>query len=392
MTAGLLAVFAVSAAVCAYLYAGYPLLLWARSRLAPRPVRAAPVEPALSVVIPVFDEERVLAAKLDNTLALDYPRARLEILVVSDGSTDATEAIAAGYAARGVRLLALPRGGKVAALNAGAAAARGEILVLTDANGLLEPASLRRLVEPFADPEVGGVCGHKRYRTTRGADATELGENLYWRYDSWQKRLESAAGSVFAADGTLYALRRALYVPLAELAQADDIAISTRVVLAGARLVYAPAAVVWEEAPAEGRAEFRRKVRVTNHSLRALAGLGARLWTAGFYSLELVSHKLVRHLAPFFLLGLALSAAALAPRAPLFAAAAAAQALFYLLAAAGFALRRTPLGRRRLFSVPYYFTLVNAAALAGVLSILRGERRREWTPRQGLGPAPRRSR
>jgi cellulose synthase/poly-beta-1,6-N-acetylglucosamine synthase-like glycosyltransferase len=385
MSAFLVAIFVASAAVCAYLYAGYPLLLWARSRLSPRPVGAAPVEPSVTMVIPVFNEERVLAEKLDNSLGLDYPRDRLEILVVSDGSTDRSEEIAGSYAARGVRLLALPRSGKGAALNAGAAGARHEILVLTDANGLLEPDSLRRLLEPFADPEVGGVCGHKRYRLGRGADATELGENLYWRFDTWQKRLESAAGSVFAADGTLYALRRSLYVPLAELAQADDIAISTRVVLAGLRLVYAPEAVVWEEAPAEGAEEFRRKVRVTNHSLRALLDLGGRLWTSGFYSVELLSHKLLRHLAPFFLVPLALSSAALAPRGGLYAAAAAAQALFYLLAAAGWLLRRAPAGRSRLFSVPSFFVMVNAAALLGVLSVLRGERRRSWTPRQGLG-------
>lgn len=385
MSALPVAVFLVSAAACAYLYAGYPLLLWVRSRWFPRPVGAAPFEPPVTMVIPVFDEERVLAGKLENSLGLDYPRDRLEILVVSDGSTDRSEEIARAHASRGVRLLALPRSGKGAALNAGAAAARHEILVLTDANGMLDPGSLRRLLEPFADPEVGGVCGHKRYRLGRGADATEVGENLYWRFDTWQKRLESAAGSVFAADGTLYALRRSLYVPLAELAQADDIAISTRVALAGRRLVYAPEAVVWEEAPEEGAAEFRRKIRVTNHSVRALLGLGTRLWSAGFYSLELVSHKLLRHLAPFFLVPLALASAVLAPRGGLFAAAAIAQAAFYLLAAAGWLLRRTPAGRSRLLSVPSYFVMVNAAALLGVLSVLRGERRRAWTPRQGLG-------
>jgi cellulose synthase/poly-beta-1,6-N-acetylglucosamine synthase-like glycosyltransferase len=386
-----LAVFVISAAVCAYLYAGYPALLWVVSRLRPRPPRTAAVEPMVSVVVPVYNEAAVLADKLENTLALDYPRARLEVIVVSDGSTDASVEIARRYAERGVEVVELPRGGKGLALNAGAARATGEILVLTDANGMLEPGSLRRLVEPFADPEVGGVCGHKRYRVTRGADTTELGENLYWRFDSWQKRLESRIGSVFAADGTLYALRRELYVPLVELAQADDIAISARVPLQGKRLVYAPDAVVWEEAPVEGREELRRKVRVTNHSVRALVGLGSPLWTSGFYSLELLSHKLLRHLAPFFLLPLFASSAVLAARGGFWVAPFAAQALFCLLALAGFALRRRELGRARPLAIPYYFTLVNAAALLGVLSILRGERRREWTPRQGLDSASRRN-
>lgn len=380
------ALFWASALACAYLYAGYPALLWIVARLRPRPPKASPIEPEVSVVVPVYNEESILAAKLDNTIALDYPRDRLEVVVVSDGSTDRSEAIALRYRERGVRWLARPRGGKALALNAGAAAARGEILVLTDANGMLERGSLRALVAPFADPEVGGVCGHKRYRVTRGADTTELGENLYWRFDTWQKRLESRIGSVFAADGTLYALRRELYVPLIELAQADDIAISARVPLQNRRLVYAPEAVVWEEAPAEGREEFRRKVRVTNHSVRALWNLGAGLWTSGFYSLELLSHKLFRHLAPIFLLPLFASSAALALRSPLARAAFGAQIVFYLAALAGFLLRRTRVGRWRPLAVPYYFTMVNAAALLGVLSIARGERRREWTPRQGLGP------
>jgi cellulose synthase/poly-beta-1,6-N-acetylglucosamine synthase-like glycosyltransferase len=227
-------------------------------------------------------------------------------------------------------------------------------------------------------------------RPRAGADATQGGEGLYWRYDKWQKGLESAIGSIFAADGTLYAVRRALFVPIADRAQADDIAVSTRVVLQGFRLVFEPAAVAWEEAPAEGRAEFRRKVRVTNHSVRALLALGPRLWSSGFYSVELVSHKLLRHLVPFFLVALFVSnVVAAAGRTP-FRAVLALQLLFYAAAVAGWLLRRRA-GRSRLLTVPYYFCLVNLAALLGVLSIARGERLAAWTPRSGLqagGNAP----
>jgi cellulose synthase/poly-beta-1,6-N-acetylglucosamine synthase-like glycosyltransferase len=287
-----------------------------------------------------------------------------------------------------VRLLALPRGGKAAALDAGAAAATGDVLVLTDANALIDRRALARLAAPFADPAVGGVCGRKRQRSGRGADATELGENLYWRYDQWVKEQESQAGSVFAADGTLYALRRELYVPIADPAQADDIALSARVVLQGRRLLFEPGAVAWEEAPGEGRAELARKVRVTNHSVRALLNLGPALWTSGFYSLELLSHKLFRHLVPFLLLPMLAAHLALAAAAGPAGEAARWLLLphlgFYALAAAGFLLRRRPLGRRRALSVPYYFTLVNTAALLGVVSILAGRRLRAWTPRSGL--------
>lgn len=377
-----LVIFAVTLAASLYVYFGYPALIFLVSRLRPRPFRRGG-EPTVTVLVPVYNEEGVIADKIANTLALDYPPDRLETLVVSDGSTDGTEAIVGRFGDR-TRLLSLPRSGKAFALNEGARAARGEILVLTDANTLLEPGSLRPLVDPFADPEVGGVCGNKKQRPPAGADTTAEGEDLYWRWDKWQKALESRAGSIFAADGTLYAVRKELYVPIEDPAQADDIAISARIVLQGRRLLYEPRAVAWEEAPAEGRDEFRRKVRVTNHSVRALWNLGRGLWTSGFYSVELLSHKFFRHLVPFFLIPLFLSNAVLAAGSPVFRILFAGQVLFYGLALAGFALRGTRLGRAKPFTVPYYFCLVNAAAFLGVLSILRGRRLRAWTPRSGL--------
>jgi len=401
-----LAVFLGCLAGTLYLYFGYPLLLWILARWRPRPLRPRAVRgplPEVTVVLPVFNEEDVLAVKLDNTLAQTYPAERLEVLVASDGSTDRTDEIVRARIesspASRLRLLSLSRGGKARALNAAAAAAHGEILVLTDANALLAPGALVALVEPFADPEVGGVCGRKEFRrelfpqgrdaASGGAgpeDATAEGEGLYWRWDQWQKSQESRIGSVFAADGALYAVRRSLYVPIADPAQADDIAVSTRVVLQGYRLVEAQDARVFEQPPEEGREEFRRKIRVTNHSVRALWLLGRALWTRGLYSLELLSHKLLRHLVPFLLIPLFLANLALAPGGPALAILLAAQILFYGLAALGFALRRTRVGRTPLLSIPYYFSMVNAAAFLGVLSLLRGERRSRWTPRKGLEP------
>lgn len=405
MNAVALAVFAVCLLGVAYLYFGYPALLWVLSRMRPRPVRTRAISPRLTVIIPAYDEEAVLAAKLQNTLALDYPEDRLEIVVASDGSTDRTEDIARSYADRWdlrtmVRLLALPRRGKAQALNAAVEVASGEVLVLTDANALLAPGALAALVAPFADPEVGGVCGRKGFRpglfardpdvatndltSDLTSDATAEGEGLYWRWDQWQKSLESRIGSVFAADGALYAVRRDLYVPIADPAQADDIAVSARVVLGGHRLVEAPEARVFEEPPREGRDEFRRKVRVTNHSVRALLLLGRGLWSHGFYSIELLSHKLLRHLAPFLLIPLLVANAMLAPGFAVFAALLAAQCAFYGLAVIGFLLRHTAVSRWPVLSIPYYFSMVNAAACLGVISLVRGERRARWTPRQGL--------
>lgn len=376
-----LAVFVVSAAVTVYIYLGYPLLLLVMARLRPRPVARAEVTPTLTMIVPVYNEAAVIAAKLANCLAVEYPPERLEVLVVSDGSTDDTEALVREADDPRVRLLVLPRAGKAAALNAGAAAARGEVLLFTDANVELAPSAPRVLAHAFADPEVGGVSGRKVGIVRRGADATERGENLYWRWDQWQKQLESTIGSIFAADGTLYAIRRELYVPISDPAQADDIAITTRVVLQGRRLLFDPEAVAYEEVPFEGALELRRKVRVTNHSVRALLNLGSALWRSGFYSVELLSHKLVRHLVPFFLLALLAASAVLAPVFPLFVLALAAQLGCYALAAAGFLLRHHRVGRLKLLSVPFYFCLVNLAALLGVIGIMRGRRVREWAPR-----------
>lgn len=374
----MIALFFICAAVIVYVYFGYPALIFVLAKLRPRPVRRADVTPVMSIIVPVFNEERVIERKIRNSLECDYPPEQLEVIVVSDGSTDATSDIARRHP---VRLVELPRGGKAAALNAGVATARGEVLVFTDANVELDRGALRVLARSFADETVGGVSGKKKYFVRSGGDTTEVGENLYWRYEQWQKTLESAFGSIYAADGTLYAIRRELYVPIADPAQADDIAVSTRVVLQGRRLILDPEAIAYEETPAEGRDEFVRKIRVTNHSLRALFHLGRALWFSGFYSVELVSHKLLRHLVPLFLVPLLLANLFLARRGHLFAAALAVQLALYALAAAGALLRHTRLGASKLFSVPYYFCLVNAAALLGVVSIVRGRRVRAWSPR-----------
>lgn len=375
--------FAMCLSFCAYIYFGYPLLMLLLARLRPRPVRREAIQPSVSLIVPVHNEESVVAEKIENSLALDYPRERLEILVVSDGSTDGTEAVVSRFEKDGVRLLSLPRRGKAHALNEGVSRAKGAIVVLTDANAMLTRESLSHLVSNFADPEVGGVCGNQKYRTAPGADATERGENLYWRLDKWIKSQESAFGSIFAADGSLYGLRRELYCPIVEPAQADDIAISTRVVLQGKRLVYEPLAVAFEDPPVEGMHEFQRKIRVTNHSVRALLSLGSRLWTSGFYSFELLSHKLFRHLVPFALVPLFAANAALWQGPLLFQAALALHVAFYALAAAGFLARGTPAGKTKLLSVPFYFCLANAAALFGVIDILLGRRVQAWTPRTG---------
>jgi cellulose synthase/poly-beta-1,6-N-acetylglucosamine synthase-like glycosyltransferase len=373
----------VSLGLVVYIYFGYALIIWVLAHLRRRPVQAKPAHPTVSIILPVHNEEEVIEEKILNCLALEYPKDRLDIIVVSDGSTDATRSIVARYLDYRVRIFAMERRGKAPALNEGVQRAGGEILVFSDANSMLEPRSLTQLVENFADPEVGGVCGNQKYRPRPGGDATERGENLYWRFDKWLKNQESRTGSIFAADGSLYAIRRSLYVPIVDPAQADDIAISCRVVLQGYRLIYEPMAVTYEYSPEEGRRELIRKIRVTNHSVRALLNLGRSLWTSGFYSFELLSHKFFRHLIPFALILLFGANLIAMEDSTMFRVLMLLQILFYFLALAGFCLRRSRWGRWRVVSVPYFFSLANLAAFLGVLDILRGRRVAAWSPRAG---------
>ena len=374
-------------ALLAYVYAGFPLLvaLWARWR--GRPVRQASITPAVSLVVAAYNEARGIAAKLDNALALDYPRDRLEIVVASDGSDDGTEQIVAGYADRGVQLLVLPRRGKLHALDAAVAGTHGEILVFSDANTHFDLQAVRMLARNFADPTVGGVCGNQRHRRDTGRDSSGEGEKLYWSYDKALKALESRTGSIVSADGAIYAIRRSLYAKPASAAVTDDFAISTAVIEHGARLVYEPAAIAYEDTSGDARGEFERKVRIMTRGWQGVL-LRRQLLDArryGFYAVVLWSHKVLRRLAPLCLLAL-LAASLLAARsAPVLAAAAHAQAGFYALAFAGWLLKRSRAGRRGVLYAPFFFVLANAAALVALSRLVRGQRVERWQPQR---PAP----
>jgi cellulose synthase/poly-beta-1,6-N-acetylglucosamine synthase-like glycosyltransferase len=378
-------VFWTCLAVCVYIYFGYPALLWVLSRVRPRPVAEADITPSATFVICCYNEQDVIASKIENTLSLDYPADRIEVLVMSNGSTDRTNEIVRGFTDPRVRLVALETPGKMLALNEGAKQAKGDLLVISDADFFLDHHTLRLMARKFADPAVGGVCGARRSGMKRGGDATGEGEGLYARWDKAQKALESRIGSVFAADGLLYALRRELYVPITNPGQADDITVSVQIPLRGHRLLYEPDATAWEEGTVEAKSEFRRKVRITNRSIRALLSIGGRLLTSGFYSVELLSHKLVRHFIPVFLIPLFLSNLVLAFTSPLYAVLLGGQVAVYSLGAIGAMLRETKAGRWKVFAVPYYFCFVNTAALFGVMKLFGGQQTHSWSTRAAPG-------
>jgi cellulose synthase/poly-beta-1,6-N-acetylglucosamine synthase-like glycosyltransferase len=339
----------------------------------------------MTMIIAAFNEEAFIETKIRDTLGNGYPPNRLEIIVASDGSTDATETLVRRMDLPAVTVLSLARCGKLQALSAAAEVASGEVLVFSDADTLLAPGSLCYLAENFGDPEVGGVAGRKAVREIGPEEQLGRSEGLYRGFDEWMKEQESRIGSAVAADGTLHAVRRTLFDPGHDLAAADDMAISTRVVLQGYRLVYDPRATVFVEPPSQSGSELQRKVRIANQVTRALLGLGLDFWTSGFYSIELLSHKLLRYLVPFFLLLLMASNILLAGSLEgIWAGFLVLQLAFYGLAVLGATTHRHANVGSKLFTIPFYFCLMNFAVLLALVSVLKGERITCWLP--GAGP------
>lgn len=376
--------FWLAVAFLFYIYAGFPLLVGAVGLWLRRHVDKSPITPPISLIIAAYNEEDTIAERLDNALALDYPADRLQIIVASDGSSDATGRIVSGYTPRGVMLLSLPRAGKIHALTAAVRHATGDVLVFSDANTMCEPRALRALAANFADASVGGVAGHTTYRLHSTTESSSRGEHLYWRYDTWLKTLESLTGSTVSAHGGLYAVRRNLFSPGTDTAVTDDFAISTGVIAAGYRLVFEPAALASEFAVSQAQREFRRRVRLMTRGFRGVVMRRELLnpRRSGFYSVVLFSHKVARRLAPVALIALAIASAILWSRSPFYLAAAIAQALFYLLAIAGFLLRRWRIGALKPAYVPFYFCLANAASAVALFELLRGRRIELWQPQR----------
>lgn len=380
-----LVVFWASVGLIVYTYIGFPLLVLLHGRLFPRPVRAADIEPTVSIVIAAHNEVSGIAAKVENLLALDYPEARIETVIASDGSDDGTNELVTGYEESNpgrVRLLALPRGGKAATLNAAVATARGEILVFSDANSIYASDAIRALARPFADPDVGGVAGDQRY-IEKGADGIGKGEQSYWSFDRVLKEAESRGGSVVSATGAIYAIRRELFGTVRPDVT-DDFYVSTGVVERGKRLVFADDAAAYEPVASSGGDEFGRKVRVMTRGLRGVVARKALLnpFGHGFYAVQLLSHKVLRRVMVIPLVALAVTSPLLWGHGLLYRAVTIAEAAVYGLGLAGLLLSHTRAGRLKLLAVPAFFCLVNAASAKALWNVIRGNRIDRWQPKR----------
>jgi len=381
--------------------AGYPALLALAWPFAQRRRVFAASEPYVTLVIAAYNEEQRIGAKLENCLALDYARERLKIVVASDGSTDRTDQIVESYRHRGVDLVCFPRTGKTGVQNHVVAAARGEILVFSDANAMYRRDAIRKLVRNFTDPRVGCVCGQLVYSFDgEGAGAAE---SAYWSYEKFMKQRESDLSSAIGVNGSIYAVRRSDYVVL-DADMISDLVLPLAIVRNGKRVVYESEAISVEQGSTDYSMEFRRKVRILTRSIRGLLRMRALLnpFRYGMFAVQLIMHKLLRFLTPVFLLAGAVALTWLAVLEHFasdhqlhgflgsyrqwFVAA----TLVAILAALVARLRRRKHANIvvRVFNLGYYYLMVNCALALAWLKVLRGQRMILWVPERAPGKGP----
>lgn len=376
--------FWISLSVLVHVYFAYPMLLALFAGFRP----AAAIQegdrcPSVSLIIAAYNEEAVIREKIENSLGLDYPAEKLEIIVFSDASSDRTDEIVTAYEEQGVRLLRVEgRKGKTYCQNEAVKIAKGEMIVFSDANSMYEPDAIQKLARHFADERVGCVSGELRYR---GGEKSVEGERTYWRYDQILKRLESKVSSLIGVNGAIYAVRKSLYEPL----QADvisDFVEPLKIVQKGYRVLYEPEAVAWEATAEDPEKEFGRRVRIVTRSVYSLLGDRSLLTLLNplrysIFSVQFWSHKVLRWLSGLFLvLVFALNIPSVG-QGLVYAITMAGQVAFYLLAfwgliSEGVLKRRAP----KLPHIAYYFCLSCYAMLKGVTRGLRGRTMVTWEP------------
>ncbi len=365
-----------------YAYAGYPVVIWLISRMAPsrRHQRSESFTPTVCLLISAYNEESLIGKKIENALSLNYPKELLEIIVISDGSSDRTNEIVKTYASRGIALHYYEdRIGKTACLNKSVPAARGEIVVFSDANSMYDRDAVRNLVANFADDRVGFATGYTRYfADAAGGVVTSIG--MYATIEKFTKMAESIVNSCMGADGAIFAIRRNLYTPL-RATDINDFVIPLSIIRQGYRGVLEERAFCIEKSVEDQRGEVKRQVRITNRTLRAIFS-NSDLFNPmdfGLYPFELFSHKVAKFLSPFFAAALVLSTVVLANRGAVYLLFLLAQILLVLLAWLGYkAGSRSVISKAG--SICRTFVTMNVAIAAGWIQFLKGETYTVWSP------------
>jgi cellulose synthase/poly-beta-1,6-N-acetylglucosamine synthase-like glycosyltransferase len=366
---------------------GYPLIIgflsWGRSSLRWRSPEPLPLDdaqlPTISFVLSAYNEEAVLREKLENTLALDYPKEKIEIVVLSDASTDQTDSIAKSFASQGIRLMsAQNRAGKSANLTRFVPQTHGKVLVFSDANSLYQKDAVRRLVSHFSDPKVGYVVGAQRYQAKPTGQSHDT-ENQYWELELKIKEWESNVSSVVGADGAIFAMRRELFEPLHE-SDISDFLGPLKIVSRGFRGVFDPKAICYEAPVSSMNRNFYRKVRIITRSLQAISKIPSVLmpWRTGWFALQVWLHKVLRWFAPIFLILIVVGAAISAATGEFNGKLILGVVLAWVGVASLYLIPR--LRRHPLVSAACYSLVINAAAFVGLVSAFTGRQINSWKP------------
>lgn len=369
--------FWLSVVTLVYTYAGYPFILFCLSSVFRQASAQPGYTPFLSVLIAAYNEEGGIKKKIEQTLELDYPAHKLEILVLSDGSTDGTDDIVRSFSDSRVRLVRVnDRKGKTNAQNEGVLQAHGDVLVFSDATTIYHRQALRYLAWNYVDPGVGAASGRYQYFDPKGGSPTGLGTVAFWNYENFIKKMQSAIRTISGCCGCIYSVRREAYTPLASDV-ISDLVQPLHVIRKGYRVVFEDRALAFEETTQSASEEFSMRVRVVTRGIRGLLSVPALLmpWRFGWVSFQLWSHKVVRWLVPFFLLSLFYSNVLLWRNAG-YRFFLAIQAAFYLLTVISLIVPVQRLWKP--LGVPLYFCTLNAAALFSVIEVLRGKKYVIW--------------
>lgn len=361
-----------------YTYIGYPLVVLLLSLLIDNRVRKRAIEPVVTFLITAYNEERDIAEKLENTLALDYPAEKLEVIVASDGSDDRTDEIVAAYHRRGVQLIRSDgRRGKTAMQNRAVDASRGDVIVFSDATTRYDRLAVRKLVQNFADPAVGAVSGRFRY-VDPGCSPIGKGTSVFWDYESYIKLRQTKIRTITGCSGCMYAVRRSLYTPLpADII--SDLVEPLAILRKGYTIVYEPDAFAYELPCTKTDDEFTMRIRVITRGMQGLLYMRKLLnpFRYGFVAFQLVSHKILRWLVPLFAVGGYALTIVLLDRGAIYYVAFCLQTAFYLLASLGWLMEYSS-KKMPLLSLPLYFCVVNSASIVALVRLLMNKKDVQW--------------
>ncbi len=357
----------------------YPLIIWVLGKLHPFKYAGGSVTPTISIIISAFNEEKNIIQKIENTLALEYPKDKMEILIGSDGSTDSTAEKIKQYKGNKVLFFDCKANrGKTAVQNDLVEKSEGEILIFTDASSFLKADSIKALVSHFADDKIGCVAGKMRFVDLE-KNITTQSQGLYWRYEIFIRKMEARLGSLIGVDGPLYAIRSDCYVPLASN-MISDLMAPLLVLEKGKKVVWDQNAIVDEEPTTQTTQEFKTRRRITLRGMVALWEHRHILnpFKQPFLSFQIFSHKIIRWFVGMLVI---MNGIACIPFASnwLFRLYLLLYALFFVAAAMGWMVEKTGIKFKPL-TVPYYFCLVNFAATMGIIDFLRKKQAISWTP------------